>query len=61
MSFGAQEPKLLIIHADDAGLSNSQNRAIIESLKNWLVNSYSIMTPYPCFDEIGDFAKSNPQ
>tara|TARA_B100000767_G_scaffold275069_1_gene310294 strand:+ start:1134 stop:1970 length:837 start_codon:yes stop_codon:yes gene_type:complete len=61
MSFGAQEPKLLIIHADDAGLSNSQNRAIIESLKNGLVNSYSIMTPCPCFDEIGDFAKSNPQ
>ena len=61
MSFGAQEPKLLIIHADDAGLSNSQNRAIIESLKNGLVNSYSIMTPCPCFDKIGDFAKSNPQ
>lgn len=61
MSFGAQEPKLLIIHADDAGLSHSQNSAIIESLRNGLVNSYSIMTPCPCFEEIGDFAKSNPQ
>jgi len=53
--------KFLIIHADDAGLSHSQNSAIIESLENGLVNSYSIMTPCPWFHEIGKFAKSNPQ
>ncbi len=53
--------KLLMIHADDAGLSHSKNKATIQSLKNGIVNSYSIMVPCAEYHEIATFAKNNPQ
>jgi len=53
--------KLLMIHADDAGLSHSENRATIKSLTQGIVNSYSMMVPCPWFYEMAVFAKNNPQ
>ena len=56
-----ENTKLLIVHADDAGLCQSENLATIDGLKNGIVNSYSIMAPCPGFREIAEFALNNPQ
>lgn len=52
--------KYLMIHADDAGLSHSENQATMECLKKGMVNSYSIMVPCAGFEEIVEFAKEHP-
>jgi len=54
-------PKLLMIHADDAGLSHSENIATILCLEEGIVNSYSIMVPCAGFEEMATFAMANPQ
>ena len=52
--------KLLIIHADDIGLSNSVNQASFKALKNGYVNSGSIMMTCDYISEVGEFAIENP-
>lgn len=54
------EDKLLIIHADDLGVSHSQNIGSFEAIKNGVVNSASIMMPCPWVSEVVDFYKENP-
>lgn len=55
------DAKLLMIHADDAGLAHSENQATIQALEHGMVNSYSMMVPCPWFHEMAMFAKNNPQ
>ena len=52
--------KLLILHADDIGLSNSVNQASFKALKQGLVNSGSVMMTCDFIDDVGDFAINNP-
>lgn len=56
-----KETILLIIHADDLGLSKSENEASIEAMKHGVINSGSIMVNCPKFQDIADFAIAHPE
>lgn len=54
------DTKLLIIHADDLGVTHSENQASFEAIANGSVNSASIMAPTPWLAEVADYVKTHP-
>ncbi len=53
--------RLLIIHADDAGIAHSVNTATFAALESGRVTSASVMVTCPWLQEVADYAKKNPQ
>lgn len=56
-----QDARLLIVHADDLGVSHSENSASISALEFGVVNSASVMVPCPWFSEIAEYARNHPE
>ena len=57
----SKNDKLLIIHADDLGLSKSVNKASFKALIDGSVNSASVMMTCEKISEVSEFSKKNPQ
>ncbi len=51
---------LLILHADDLGVSHSVNQASIDAWEAGAISSASIMVPCPWLPEISTYASDNP-
>ena len=56
----AASARLLVIHADDLGMSHSVNRATFEALEKGWITSSSILVPCPWFAEVVRFAREHP-
>jgi predicted glycoside hydrolase/deacetylase ChbG (UPF0249 family) len=56
----ARDTKLLILHADDVGMSHSINSATFQTLDAGAINSASIMIPCPWLPEVAAYARSHP-
>lgn len=52
--------RLLMIHADDFGMSHSIDRAISQALEHHWVTSASLMVPCPWYQEVAAWARAHP-
>jgi hypothetical protein len=52
--------RLLILHADDLGMSRSVNRATFEALEKGWITSASVLVPCPWFPDVVKWSRANP-
>lgn len=57
----SKDAKLLILHADDLGMSHSENAATFYALEHGSVSSASIMMPTPWVTEVAEYQHHHPQ
>lgn len=55
------DDKLLILHADDVGMSHSANKATVQAFDKGTVTCGSIMVPCPWFPEIAAYCREHPK
>jgi predicted glycoside hydrolase/deacetylase ChbG (UPF0249 family) len=53
------DAKLLLIHADDLGMCQSVNAAIVETFESGAITSASMMAPCPGFAEAAEYARGH--
>ncbi|MBD3184521.1 ChbG/HpnK family deacetylase [Candidatus Poribacteria bacterium] len=58
LGYGVDD-KLLIVHADDVGMSHSANIATAKALDTGIVTCGSIMVPCPWFPEVAAYCREN--
>jgi len=56
----SKDAKLLILHADDLGMSHSENAATFYGMEHGSMNSASIMIPTPWITETANYQHSHP-
>jgi predicted glycoside hydrolase/deacetylase ChbG (UPF0249 family) len=56
-----RDAKLLIVHADDLGMTHSVDAASVKAFETGLVSSGSVMVPCPWFPEIAAYGRSHPE
>jgi len=55
-----ESAKLLIIHADDVGVSHSENKGTFHAIEKGVVNSGSIMMACPWVPEVAKYVSKHP-
>lgn len=53
--------KVLIVNADDVGMSYAANQATIQGMEKGLITAGSIMVPCPWFLQIAEYARLHPR
>lgn len=56
----SKDAKLLILHADDLGMSHSENAATFYGIEHGSISSASIMMPTPWITEAADYQHRHP-
>ncbi len=55
----ARDAKLLIVHADDLGVSHSENMASLKGMEDGAISSASVMMPCPWAAEVAEYAREH--